>query len=30
VFNVNELPELAFVHDRGILADWLKNREVAE
>ncbi|MBT7078631.1 MAG: hypothetical protein HN926_04615 [Chloroflexi bacterium] len=30
VFNVNQLPELAFDHDRGILADWLKTRKVAE
>ncbi len=30
VFNVNELPELAFDHDRGILTDWLKTREIAE
>ena len=30
VFNVNELPELAFDHDRGILADWLKNWKVVE
>jgi hypothetical protein len=30
VFDVNQLPELAFDHDRGILADWLKTRKVAE
>ena len=30
VFNVSELPELAFDHDRGILADWLKTREIVE
>ena len=30
VFNVNELPELAFDHDRGILADWLKTWDVAK
>jgi 8-oxo-dGTP diphosphatase len=30
VFHVNELPELAFDHDRGILADWLKTRDVAK
>ena len=30
VFNVNQLPELAFDHDRGILDDWLRTRDVAE
>jgi 8-oxo-dGTP diphosphatase len=30
VFNVNQLPELAFDHDRGILDDWLRIRDVAE
>jgi len=27
VFPVDNLPELAFEHDRGIVADWLKSRE---
>lgn len=27
VFEVDELPELAFEHDRGIVADWLKSQE---
>ena len=30
VFNVGELPELAFDHDRGIIADWLKTQDIAE
>ena len=27
IFNVDNLPELAFEHDRGIVADWLKSQE---
>lgn len=27
VFKVDGLPDLAFTHDRGIVADWLKSRE---
>lgn len=27
IFNVDELPELAFEHDRGIVVDWLKSQE---
>ena len=26
VFRVDDLPELAFEHDRGIVADWLKSQ----
>jgi ADP-ribose pyrophosphatase YjhB (NUDIX family) len=25
VFKVDDLPDLAFTHDRGIVADWLKS-----
>ncbi len=27
VFSIDDLPELAFEHDRGILADWMKSQE---
>ncbi|MBN4064810.1 NUDIX hydrolase [Dehalococcoides mccartyi] len=27
VFNVNDLPDLAFKHDSGIVDDWLKSQE---
>ncbi|MEE8046532.1 MAG: NUDIX hydrolase [Dehalococcoidia bacterium] len=29
VFKVDDLPELAFDHDRGIVADWLKSQQTA-
>ena len=30
VFDVDDLPELAFDHDRGIIDDWLKLRETVQ
>lgn len=29
IFSIDDLPELAFEHDRGIVADWLKSQEGA-